>query len=85
MTRRPIPTCRLIAALLLTLTLAAAPALAAADATLTVTKPEQVGLSSERLARIDAAMNGYVEAGKIAGATGLIARRRGIPGFNTHR
>ena len=84
MTRRLIPNCRLIAALLLTLTLAAAPALAAADATLTVTKPEQVGLSSERLARIDAAMNGYVEAGKIAGATGLIARRGEIAYFNTY-
>ena len=84
MTRRLIPNCRLAAALLLTLTPAAAPALAAADATLTVTKPEQVGLSSERLARIDAAMNGYVEAGKIAGATGLIARRGEIAYFNTY-
>lgn len=84
MTRRLIPNCRLIAALLLTLALAAAPALAAAEATLTVTKPEQVGLSSERLARIDAAMNGYVEAGKIAGATGLIARRGEIAYFNTY-
>ena len=84
MTRRLIPTCRLIAALLLTLTLGAAPALAAADAAVTVTKPEQVGLSAERLARIDAVMNGYIEAGKIAGATGLIARRGEIAYFNTY-
>ena len=84
MTRRLIPTCRSTAALLLTLTLGAAGSLAAADATLAVTKPEQVGLSAERLARIDAVMNGYVEAGKIAGATGLIARRGEIAYFNTY-
>ena len=84
MTRRLIPTCRSIAALLLTLTLGAAGALAAADATVTVTKPEQVGLSAERLAHIDAVMNGYIEAGKIAGATGLIARRGEIAYFNTY-
>ena len=69
----------------LALCLAAGPALAAAaDAPIAVTKPEQVGLSSERLARIDEAMNGYVKAGKIAGATGLIARRGEVAYFNTY-
>lgn len=88
MRRRPLSPCRLPETLLLTLALAAsvaaAPALAAADADPATAKPEQVGLSSERLARIDAAMNGYVEAGKIAGATGLIARRGEIAYFNTY-
>ena len=83
MRRRTHSPCRLTATLLLTLGLAAAPALAA-DPEVTVAKPEQVGLSSERLARIDEAMNGYVEAGKIAGATGLIARRGEVAYFNTY-
>jgi CubicO group peptidase (beta-lactamase class C family) len=37
--------------------------------------PEQVGLSSERLARIGAIMQAHVDSGRIAGAVGLIARR----------
>jgi CubicO group peptidase (beta-lactamase class C family) len=49
----------------------AAPALAQ---WLPVAEPEQVGLSSERLERIDALMQEYVDAGKIAGAVTLVAR-----------
>lgn len=75
---------RRAAALLLTLTLAVSAPLAAADPDVTVSKPEQVGLSAERLARIDAVINGYIEAGKVAGATGLIARRGEIAYFNTY-
>jgi CubicO group peptidase (beta-lactamase class C family) len=37
--------------------------------------PEQVGLSSERLARIGAAMQAHVDEDRIAGAVGLVARR----------
>ncbi len=37
--------------------------------------PEQVGLSSERLERIDALMNQHVKEKKIAGAVTLVARR----------
>jgi len=40
------------------------------------TRPEQVGLSSERLARIDSHLKGsYVDPGKIAGALTLVCRR----------
>ncbi len=80
----PLVVAVVVAAMAAAPALAATPALAAADATLTVTRPEQVGLSSERLARIDAAMNAYIEAGKIAGATGLVARRGEIAYFNTY-
>jgi CubicO group peptidase (beta-lactamase class C family) len=38
-------------------------------------KPEDVGLSSSRLARIGEHLSRYVDAGKIAGALTLIARR----------
>ncbi len=38
-------------------------------------KPEQVGLSSERLARLSAHMRSYVESGKLAGIVTLVARR----------
>jgi len=40
------------------------------------TRPEALGLSSERLARIDAHLKGrYIDPGKIAGALTLVARR----------
>jgi CubicO group peptidase (beta-lactamase class C family) len=38
-------------------------------------KPEDVGLSSSRLARVGAHLERYIEAGKIAGALTLVARR----------
>ena len=41
---------------------------------LTVAPAEQVGMSTERLARIDAAIGDYVRKGQIAGAIALIAR-----------
>ena len=37
-------------------------------------KPEHVGLSSERLERIDKLMQRYVDEERISGALGLIAR-----------
>ncbi len=37
--------------------------------------PETVGLSSERLARLTNALNGYVKDGKLSGGVALIARR----------
>ncbi|HUO64701.1 MAG TPA: serine hydrolase domain-containing protein [Terriglobales bacterium] len=40
-----------------------------------VVKPEDVGLSSSRLARIGDHMKRYIDAGKIAGALTLVARR----------
>jgi CubicO group peptidase (beta-lactamase class C family) len=38
-------------------------------------KPEDVGLSSERLERIDGWMHGLVDAGKLAGVQTLVLRR----------
>jgi CubicO group peptidase (beta-lactamase class C family) len=37
-------------------------------------RPGAVGMSAERLARLDAALEGYVERGEIAGAVTLVAR-----------
>jgi CubicO group peptidase (beta-lactamase class C family) len=42
---------------------------------LPVAAPEEVGLSSERLARIGDVFEGYVEEGRIAGAVGMVARK----------
>ena len=41
--------------------------------------PEQIGLSSERLARIDQVMESHVAKGHFPGAIGLIARRLDEP------
>lgn len=38
-------------------------------------RPEEVGLSSERLQRLTDALQGYVKDGKLAGAVALVARR----------
>ena len=43
-----------------------------------IAKPEDVGLSSPRLARIGEHFKHYVDAGKIAGTLTLVARRRQI-------
>ena len=40
-----------------------------------IAKPEDVGLSSPRLARIGEHFKHYVDAGKIAGTFTLVARR----------
>src|SRR6185436_16968359 len=60
-------------AAVLAFTLAAFVAQAAAQA-LAPAKPETVGLSSERLARITAVTKRYVDEGKIAGVVTLVAR-----------
>jgi CubicO group peptidase (beta-lactamase class C family) len=39
------------------------------------TRPEDVDLSSERLARVDDAMHAYVDAGKLPGVQTLVSRR----------
>lgn len=43
--------------------------------TLTRTRPEAVGLSSERLKRLSAALHGYVRDERLAGGVVLVARR----------
>jgi CubicO group peptidase (beta-lactamase class C family) len=40
-----------------------------------VTAPEEVGLSSERIGRLDTLVQQYVDEGKVAGVVALIARR----------
>ena len=42
---------------------------------LTVAVPESVGMSSERLERLTAALQGYVDEGRLAGAVAVVARR----------
>lgn len=46
----------------------------AASAELPVVEPEQVGMSSQRLARISALTRRYVDEGKLAGSVVLVAR-----------
>ncbi len=49
-----------------------------------VVEPEKVGVSTERLKRLNKVMNEYVEKGKLPGAVTLIARRGGIAHFETY-
>ncbi len=67
----------LLLALSFTATVAAGPPSSADTqvSALPAGSPEQLGLSSERLARIDAVMQKHVDDGHIAGAIGLVARR----------
>jgi CubicO group peptidase (beta-lactamase class C family) len=58
---------------LLLIVLVSAPAFYAQ--TLSRVLPEDVGLSSERLKRLSAALQGYVKEGKLAGGVVLVARR----------
>lgn len=46
---------------------------------LPVARPEEVGLSSQRLARIDSAMNRYVRDKRLAGAVVIVARNGKVP------
>ena len=56
-------------------------ALPLAAASLQVAKPEDVGLSSERLKRISELMDRRIKAGDIAGAVTIVARRGRIAHF----
>ena len=49
-----------------------------------VAEPESVGLSTERLQRIDAAMQRHIDAGKIQGAVTAVARRGRAVHFKSH-
>jgi CubicO group peptidase (beta-lactamase class C family) len=46
-------------------------------------KPEEVGLSSERLERVSRALRGEIEAGKVPGAVALVARKGRIVYFES--
>jgi CubicO group peptidase (beta-lactamase class C family) len=58
---------------LLLLLLSATPAFAADH--LEISRPEDVGMSSERLERVTRSMQGYVDRGEVPGVVTLIARR----------
>ena len=80
----------LLLALLLTTVLGTAPLVAAGAATnnadiaaLPSANPADLGLSPERLARIDSVMQAHVDEGNIAGAIGLIARRGKVAYLST--
>src|SRR5438874_9964244 len=47
---------------------------AAMAASLPTSKPEQSGMSTERLKRLSAAMRGYIDRGEVAGTVTLVAR-----------
>jgi CubicO group peptidase (beta-lactamase class C family) len=67
-------------ALLTLITLVMLPAVAGAQG-LPAARPEQVGLSSERLERVSRVLRAEIDAGKIPGAVALIARRGQIVYF----
>ena len=49
-----------------------------------VASPEEVGMSSERLLEIDAAMQRHIDAGKVQGAVTAVARRGKVVHFRAH-
>lgn len=54
---------------------------ALADAGVPMTKPEKVGMSSERLERLNGVMQGYIDDGLLAGTVTLVARRGKVVHF----
>jgi CubicO group peptidase (beta-lactamase class C family) len=56
----------------------------AGAAELKTTKPERVGMSSERLARINDIMQRHIDAGHITGAVTAVGRRGKLVHFETH-
>lgn len=63
---------RIAAVLLLPLMMAAEPI---GQSNLPRAKPEEVGLSTERLQRIDTTLQRYIDEGQVAGAVALVARK----------
>ena len=59
-------------------------ALPLAAASVQASKPEEVGLSAERLQRIHETMQRHIAAGDISGAVTLVARRGRIAHFEAH-
>ena len=51
------------------------------SATLPKSSPEEIGLSAERLQRVHAVLQRYIDQGEIAGAVSLVARRGRIAHF----
>ena len=59
-------------------------AVAAVGEEIPVAEPEAVGMSSERLLRIDTAMHRHIEAGNIQGAVTAVARRGKVVHFKAY-
>ena len=59
-------------------------AVAVCGAEIPVAEPESVGMSTERLLRIDAAMQRHIDAGNIQGAVTAVARRGKVVHFKAH-
>ena len=59
-------------------------AIAVCGGELPVAEPESVGMSEERLQRIDTAMQRHIDAGKIQGAVTALARRGKVVHFEAH-
>ena len=59
-------------------------AISIGGAELPVGEPESVGMSTERLLRIDAAMQRHIDAGNIQGAVTAVARRGKVVHFQAH-
>ena len=64
--------------------LAAAAAITVSAAELPRAEAESVGMSTERLKRIDVAMQRHIDAGKIQGAVTALARRGKVVHFEAH-
>ena len=75
---------RVSRALVLTTAVFALPIVAVSAGSVPRAKPEDVGLSAERLARISEAMNRHIEAGDVAGVVTLVARRGRIAHLQAH-
>ncbi|MDE0190305.1 MAG: serine hydrolase, partial [Gammaproteobacteria bacterium] len=58
--------------------------IAVCGAEIPVAEPESVGMSTERLLRIDAAMQRHIDAGNIQGAVTAVARRGKVVHFKAH-
>lgn len=72
----------LIATMLCSLTVSDTRLLAQSAAGLPTAKPEEVGLSSERLGRIRTAMQRYVDKGLVPGVVTMVARRGKVVHFD---
>ena len=65
-------------------TICAISAIAVCGGEIPVAEAESVGMSTEQLQRIDAAMRRHIDAGKIQGAVTAVARRGKVVHFNAH-
>jgi CubicO group peptidase (beta-lactamase class C family) len=70
--------------LLSTITLALLSTAILAEAPLTVSKPEEVGFSSERLQRIHTLIERYQKEGRVSGAVTLVARKGKVIHYEAH-